>query len=224
LELPHFLQLATNHPLNNDYTFSFWSWWPDVVMYERPISNRRDTLMRPSAKLHQRGLSVLELVLIVTLLLSLAAFVVPDSANSVGQREASLAGSDCRNIVSALERYEKDTGFLPTGFRGSRSYGWLRGFGADPEFKRVPAQAPGELTWFLSEDKMGAAPNWGGPYLNPIPMDPWGRRYVVLLQGMDASSKDLTRVWVLSSGPNGIVETNPEDSVIAGDDVGISVD
>jgi len=52
-----------------------------------------------------------------------------------------------------------------------------------------------------------------------LPMDPWGNHYVIY----PASAAPLAR-WVLSAGPNGIVETpfrqDPEHAVIGGDDIG----
>ncbi|MBI3327360.1 MAG: type II secretion system protein GspG [Nitrospinae bacterium] len=87
----------------------------------------------------------------------------------------------------------------------------------------------------------GKAPpvNWKGPYINEVFQDPWGRNYIVLLKGgliapkstaftettstiTGGGTTSLTQfyAWVLSAGPNGILETRESDSSIQGDDVG----
>jgi prepilin-type N-terminal cleavage/methylation domain-containing protein len=57
---------------------------------------------------------------------------------------------------------------------------------------------------------------WNGPYLSApeIPADPWGNRYMVNIRFLEASIGQLysdgqvkLAVWVISAGPNGIIET-----------------
>lgn len=56
---------------------------------------------------------------------------------------------------------------------------------------------------------------WDGPYVSALPVDPWGSAYVVL--GLGARDK---RFWILTAGPNGVLETTLDDISLAGDDGG----
>ncbi len=57
------------------------------------------------------------------------------------------------------------------------------------------------------------APEWFGPRM---PADAWGR---CLLLNLGEGSAD-GPVWLLSAGPNGVVETPPDASAPVGDDIG----
>jgi len=73
---------------------------------------------------------------------------------------------------------------------------------------------------------------WNGPYFSSeIAADPWGNRYVVNVALIDlspgaatASGQAKMAVWVLSAGPNGIIETPFASSILnatraGGDDI-----
>ncbi len=74
---------------------------------------------------------------------------------------------------------------------------------------------------------------WSGPYLPESPgPDPWGRRYVVnigLIPSADSPTEDRGparfAVWVMSAGPNGVIETSYRQPIgnaaLAGDDIGV---
>lgn len=82
---------------------------------------------------------------------------------------------------------------------------------------------------------------WNGPYLKTVPADPWGHRYycnvLSLYYGTGAYIYD--QCWVLSAGPNGIIETpvgsfpgNPQSGELnstpigdrgTGDDIGVMI-
>jgi type II secretory pathway pseudopilin PulG len=72
---------------------------------------------------------------------------------------------------------------------------------------------------------------WNGPYLSsPVGADPWNNRYMVNIgaagssQGPQATGGINSPVWVISAGPNGIIETpftQPGTSArLGGDDIG----
>ena len=77
---------------------------------------------------------------------------------------------------------------------------------------------------------------WNGPYFSSQLMaDPWGNRYAVNVALVDLSPGAATAggqakmaVWVLSAGPNGIIETPFAQSILTavrpgGDDIGTRV-
>lgn len=55
--------------------------------------------------------------------------------------------------------------------------------------------------------------------LKAVGADPWGRRYIILI--WTQHRPDLSDGWVISAGPNGILETAPNNMEAAGDDIGI---
>ncbi|MEW5983915.1 MAG: hypothetical protein AB1806_16300 [Acidobacteriota bacterium] len=83
-----------------------------------------------------------------------------------------------------------------------------------------------------------SATGWRGPYLRAtVGPDPWGRQYLVNVGAPRVLSKSLMGerrsaatwgvVWVLSAGPNGVIETAFEQSSrspkLGGDDIGVRV-
>jgi len=74
-------------------------------------------------------------------------------------------------------------------------------------------------------------PGWNGPYLDQVPLDPWGNPFVVnivwaeeSIAGTGSENYDRHNVMVLSAGPNKRYETSFTSSVYneqaGGDDVG----
>lgn len=48
---------------------------------------------------------------------------------------------------------------------------------------------------------------WKGPYLPLVKEDPWGRKYLVNIGKGDFTTGTPKAVFVISSGPNGVLET-----------------
>ncbi|MCB7129992.1 MAG: hypothetical protein J3T61_10700, partial [Candidatus Brocadiales bacterium] len=67
--------------------------------------------------------------------------------------------------------------------------------------------------------------DWDGPYLSGPRPDPWGNKYLALVQGMrdgeQAGGSTDVFGWVLSTGPNGKLETDDDSGELGGDDSGI---
>ena len=102
---------------------------------------------------------------------------------------------------------------------------WIDWFGRpDPNFIRGDTfrnqfvlNEPGDNNNPGYPVKIGAEPGlsltdmqgWNGPYVKTVPADPWGNRYycnvVSLYFGVGAYIYD--QCWVISAGPNGIIET-----------------
>lgn len=85
---------------------------------------------------------------------------------------------------------------------------------------RVPTVAsPGAQHWLLAP-RMGSGGIFGDR--RSLSPDPWGNCYLVNLAAIDASGM---RLWVLSAGPNGIIETpffTKSESPV-GDDVAMRI-
>jgi len=82
-----------------------------------------------------------------------------------------LAQSDIDSIVKALQQFRQDCGRYPTVLEGLRPL----------------IVAPKDL-----EDK------WRGPYMQTIPLDPWGNPYVY-----QATAKGSDAIQVVSLGADG---------------------
>lgn len=103
------------------------------------------------------GFTLVELLIVVTILGILVAMVVPRLAGRTEQARRARAEADVRgNIPLALDLYELDIGSFPTGGEGE-------GLNA---LRKKPVGI-GE----------GAGKNWRGPYLKQDPIDPWSRAY-----------------------------------------------
>lgn len=74
-------------------------------------------------------------------------------------------------------------------------------------------------------NEAGDYTNWAGPYLTEAVADPFGNRYLALIQGIREGTQQgaalLVYGWVISSGENLMLETDDATSTLGGDDVGI---
>ena len=123
----------------------------------------------------RRGLTLIELTLVMVILGVLAAMVVPRFAGQGEKARIARAKSDIAAIGLALDLYELDTGHYPPSL--------------EELTKRDP---PSDLT---TESKT----RWNGPYLKKgLPKDPWGRPYTYNRESQHNQDYDLS-----SLGPDG---------------------
>lgn len=134
---------------------------------------------RPCRK-RQGAFTLVELILVMTILAILAGIVLPKITGRTEQARVTKAKQEIANMTTALGAYEVDTGSYPKGRNG--------------------------LQALMS--KPGGAQNWHGPYLEGtvIPVDPWGNPYVYECPGKhNQSGFDL-----MSMGPDGRVGGNDD--------------
>ncbi|MBV9658382.1 MAG: type II secretion system major pseudopilin GspG [Verrucomicrobia bacterium] len=112
--------------------------------------------MKPSIHLKQKqhhrtaAFTLVEMLLVLVILATLAAIVIPKMAGRSQQAKVTAAQSQISSIELALDAFEVDNGYYPKS---------------------------GNLGDLL--DQPAGAPNWKGPYLKKgIPLDPWGNAYV----------------------------------------------
>ncbi len=127
---------------------------------------------------NSKGFSVLEILMVVTIIIILTAMVAPNFTQRTQQARVSVARVDVEvNIAQALDTYEMDNGFYPTTEQG------------------LPA--------LLTQASSTPVPsNWNGPYLkkNRIPTDPWKNPYVYRCPG----KKNPQDYDLFSYGPDGV--------------------
>jgi general secretion pathway protein G len=113
------------------------------------INNIKATSTRGSS-LRQSAFTLVELLLVLTILAILAGIVLPKIAGRGEQARETAAKADMASIKTALSMFEVDNGYFPRGRDG------LQALMVKPR----------------------EAQNWRGPYLEKAPVDPWNNPYV----------------------------------------------
>lgn len=198
-----------------------------------------------------RGLKPVHLVILLAVGLVISGVAVPVVSRTSDDSQRQQAEADARMLAAALEAFRRDTGSFPTRNRqgeGDRLYALMTGarqpvnnpFSSWHYFERWARDSEhGDvLDHHLIDNAPGgrdgaAYPTrgeraWRGPYLErKAPLDPWGRPYVInVISAWYRHSSAYKRVFVLSAGPNGRIDTSYYSGAeyeIAGDDVGVIV-
>ncbi len=98
----------------------------------------------------RKGFTLIEMLLVLVILASLAAVVVPRLAGRGEQAKVTAALSQINVLETALDAFEVDNGYFPQGGNGLDDL----------------VEAP------------RSASDWRGPYLKRgVPADPWGNDY-----------------------------------------------
>jgi len=119
----------------------------------------------------RRAFTLVEMLLVITIIGILAAMVVPKMMGRTEQAREAAAQNDLAAVRTALDAYEVDNGRYPAGNNGLQAL----------------IQMPRD------------AQHWHGPYLEKLPMDPWGSVYNYQFPGKrNPAGYDL-----YSSGPDG---------------------
>lgn len=116
----------------------------------------RMTLQRPidtrSRRPRSPGFTLIELLLVLVILATLAAIVVPRFTGRSKQARVTAAEAEISSLGAAISMFEIETGRLPTTDEGLKAL----------------------------VEKPGNAEGWRGPYLERqgVPKDPWGNDYI----------------------------------------------
>jgi general secretion pathway protein G len=139
-----------------------------------------------SNDLGRRGFTLIEMMVVITVIAVLAALVSPMIFRNVGDAKRSAAGAQIEILGLALDAYRLDNDYYPSSAQGLDA------------LSRPPAGDP-------------PARNWRGPYLKKaVPLDPWERPYVFRSPGdSSASGYDL-----LTLGRDGALGGEGEDTDI----------
>jgi general secretion pathway protein G len=126
------------------------------------------------AETAQAGFTLIELMVVITILALLVALVAPKLVGRTDEARVTAAKAQLKNIESALELYKLDNGVYPTTEQG------LAALVAEPSTPPLPI-------------------NWKkGGYLPKVPNDPWKRPFIYISPGIHEEDYDL-----LSYGADG---------------------
>jgi len=114
-------------------------------------------------RLQKAGFTLIELMIVVVILGLLATIVMPRILDRPEQARRMKAKVDIRSIESALALFKTDTGRFPTTSEG------LEALVSDPGIKGYNSDG----------------------YLDKVPPDPWGNRYIYLSPGVYGKDYDL---------------------------------
>jgi general secretion pathway protein G len=116
------------------------------------IRNPQSTIRNPPS-----GFTLIELLLVLVILTTLAAIVLPKVAGRSQQAKITAARTQLSYFETALDAFEIDVGRYPTNVEGLRA---------------------------LVERPTSNADGWQQPYLkSTIPQDPWGGEYIYRCPG-----------------------------------------
>jgi general secretion pathway protein G len=117
-----------------------------------------------SARRGQAGVTLIEMLVVVTIIALFAALVAPRMLKKSDVARVTAARAQINSFMTALGTYKLDTGTFPTTEQGLQA---LR-------------------------DKPADANQWAGPYLpQEIPLDPWGHPYVYKFPGEHGDEPDV---------------------------------
>jgi len=137
----------------------------------------------------RRGLTLLELMIVLIILVGLMAIVGPRLLGSQQKADIRTTEAQIGNLTSALKMYVVDMKVFPSTEEGLQ----------------MLVQAP---------DDERLARKWAGPYIEgtQIPLDPWGNEFQYEYDLAEGSSEGITNDMprIFSPGPDGQPGT-PDD-------------
>ena len=105
----------------------------------------------------RRAFTLVEIMVVILVLAILASIIVPQVTGRAIEARRAKAISDLATLRSLVQGFNMDTDRLPTQQEGLDA---------------------------LTTAPLGIK-HWNGPYITPLPLDPWGRPYVYVYPGQN---------------------------------------
>lgn len=149
----------------------------------------RQLKKRPTARKQRQGLTLLELMIVLIILVGLMAIVGPRLLGSQRKADIRTAKVQIGNLESALKMYVVDMKIYPSTDEGL------------------------ELLLSAPEDER-LARKWAGPYIdgNELPLDPWGNEFEYEFDAADGEGDAPDFPRIISAGPDGQMDTDDDIS------------
>jgi len=173
------------------------------------------------------GFTLIEIIIVIAVIAILAGIATPSIVKNIRDSRVARTRSDCKEIASTMASFYKDLGQWPTT-DGTNSVVYLK-----TNAGTMPATATGVTGWtgttdLFTDQLITNAPayatsgevRWDGPYQTEFKADPWNHPYLCNVGNLTAAST--TPVYVISSGPDGILQTS-RGALLAGDDIGFRI-
>ncbi|MBI5848186.1 MAG: type II secretion system protein GspG [Nitrospirae bacterium] len=175
----------------------------------------------------QKGFTLIEVIVVAGIIAVLAGILVPLIFKEIDESKITRAKADVKSISSAMFVFRKDTGAWPV-MDGScaPNVTFLSGAGNLPSGLAAlgyDAAVASSYDSHLSADVNGCyGANWKGSYMAVVTADPWGNTYLTNANSFAATGQP---VWIISAGPNGVLETPANSIAIADgvDDIGVRI-
>lgn len=193
-----------------------------------------------------KGFTLIELAVVLAIIAVLAAILTPMVTGYIDQARVARATADAKTVSQAVTLYRRDTGVYPifsslaNSRTGTTNASALVGPGTEPTLTGTSytaawttilttttlavTQLNTALTGLTVNDTNPAHVSYRGPYIGALDTDPWGNYYVVTANNLASSTN---RAFVVSAGPNGILETNPAQGTTtfttSGDDIAVPI-
>lgn len=184
---------------------------------------------------NERGFTLVEIVVVLAVIALLSAVLGPMAVKYVRDARIAKVQADVKMIGVAIQQLETDVNHYPYHSAGNATT--IRDQDANVSVLESAGDMPHEVlasAWTASTGAGGACegtPNrndlesplitnasawptvssaarpgaWKGPYLHQLTADAWGNKYLVNI--INAKRDCAKAAFVLSAGPNGIVET-----------------
>jgi prepilin-type N-terminal cleavage/methylation domain-containing protein len=222
-----------------------------------------------NARRQERGFTLIELIVVVAIITTLAAIFIPIALERIDESSTARANSDIDAMAAALTGFFSHMGNFPScegadcdplNDAANNSRFLAVGTGTGDLSANYPTSAAWDL---VNQDDATPARNnaynhlvqndpgangtanevgtdyrttrWNGPYISKLSEDPWGFTYIIHIgamqrNGCPVSSTGVppactavaagTQGWILSSGPDGVLDTAPTSTARLGDDIG----
>ena len=195
----------------------------------------------------ENGFTLVEVVVVIGVIAILAAVLTPYITKYLEDSKTAKAKNETQVIGAAVAIFYKDVARWPNWVDAQASavvYGGLYTGGTAPTAALFSATgtgwaAIGAANWNQLDTHLitngAVAPNhnyvttgdlrWNGPYATVLPLDPWGRSYIINATQFVQVAGANVPVWVMSAGPNGTIDTPiaAATTTPTGDDVGFRI-
>jgi general secretion pathway protein G len=156
-------------------------------------------------KMHRSGWTVLELAIVISLVVILAAILVPTLIGKVEASRNARAVADVGELAKAVARLRTDTTVSTTGCVDVLTN--LTANVTDPPPACIPAGTLSSAFGACTKVSPGT-PCWSGPYMGSLPVDPWGDSYYATLNTTNFT------VTIGSAGPDCQSGTADDDTFV----------